>query len=128
MTVVKTIAAAALALCAAVPTFAQDLTPVGTWQTTTGESRYTVSYCGDGTDLCAKLTWLREDAKTPENLALLNKYVVQGAQATAQNKWRGTVNYDGHTVSGSVTLVNEDKLSLSGCKLIACQKVDFVRV
>ena len=128
MTVAKTIAAAILALCAAAPAFAQDLTPVGTWQTTTGESRYAVSYCGDGTELCAKLTWLREDAKTPENLALLNKYVVQGAQATAQNKWRGTVSYDGHTVSGSVTLVNEDKLSLSGCKLIACQKVDFVRI
>lgn len=128
MTVTKTIAAAILALCTAAPAFAQDLTPVGTWQTTTGESRYAVSYCGDGTELCAKLTWLREDAKTPENLALLNKYVVQGAEPTAQNKWRGTVKYDGHTVSGSVTLVGEDKMSLSGCQLIACRKVDFVRI
>ena len=128
MTIAKTIAAAVLTLCTAAPAFAQDLTPVGTWQTTTGESRYAVSYCGDGTELCAKLTWLREDAKTPENLALLNKYVVQGAQPTAQNKWRGTVKYDGHTVSGSVTLVGEDKMSLSGCQLIACQKVDFVRI
>ena len=128
MTVAKTIAAAILTLCAAAPAFAQDLTPVGTWQTTSGESRYAVSYCGDGTELCAKLTWLREDAKTPENLALLNKYVVQGAQPTAQNKWRGTVKYDGHTVSGSVTQISQDKLSLSGCKLIACQKVDFVRI
>ncbi|MCR6673337.1 DUF2147 domain-containing protein [Devosia ginsengisoli] len=128
MTVAKTIAAAVLALCAAAPAFAQDLTPVGTWQTTTGESRYAVSYCGDGTELCAKLTWLRKDAQTPENLALLNQYVVQGAQATAENKWRGTVKYEGHTVSGSVTLVNESRLSLQGCKLIACQKVDFVRI
>lgn len=128
MTVAKTIAAAVLALCAAAPAFAQDLTPVGTWQTTTGESRYAVSYCGDGTALCAKLTWLRKDAQTPENLALLNKYVVQGARATAENKWRGTVKYDGHTVSGSVTLVGEDQMSLSGCQLIACRKVDFVRI
>ena len=128
MTIVKTIAAAVLALCAAAPAFAQDLTPVGTWQTTTGESRYAVSYCGDGTELCAKLIWLRKDAQTPENLALLNQHVVQGARATAENKWRGTVRYEGHTVSGSVTLVNEDRLSLRGCQLIACQKVDFVRV
>ena len=128
MTIVKTIAAAMLALCAAAPTFAQDLTPVGTWQTTTGESRYAVSYCGDGTELCAKLIWLRKDAQTPENLALLNQHVVQGAHSTAANKWRGTVKYDGHTVSGSVTLVNEDMLSLRGCQLIACQKVDFVRI
>lgn len=128
MTFVKTIAAAALALFAAAPAFAQDPTPVGTWQTTSGESRYVVSYCGDGTQLCAKLTWLRQDARTPANLALLNKYVVQGARATAENKWRGTVKYDGHTVSGSVTLVNGSKLSLSGCQLIACRRVDFVRL
>ncbi|WP_240232891.1 DUF2147 domain-containing protein [Devosia lacusdianchii] len=128
MTFVKTIAAAALTLFVAAPAFAGDLTPVGTWQTSTGESRYTVSYCGDGTQLCAKLTWLRKDAQTPENLALLNKYVVQGAKATAENKWRGTVRYDGHTVSGSVTLVSDDRLSLSGCQLIACQKVDFFRL
>ena len=128
MTLIKTIAAAVLAVCAAAPAFAQDLTPVGTWQTTTGESRYAVSFCGDGTELCAKLIWLRSDAKTPENLALLNQHVVQGARPTAANKWRGTVKYDGHTVSGSVTLVNEDKLSLRGCQLIACQKVDFVRL
>ena len=128
MSFIKTIAAAALALCAAAPAFAQDLTPVGTWQTTSGESRYAVSYCGDGTQLCAKLIWLRKDARTPENLALLNTQVVQGARPTAENKWRGTVRYEGQTVSGSVTLVNEDRLSLRGCQLIACKKVDFVRV
>jgi uncharacterized protein (DUF2147 family) len=128
MTLIKTIAVAAFALCAAAPVCAQDLTPVGTWQTTTGESRYSVSYCGDGTALCAKLIWLRKDAQTPANLALLNKHVVQGARATAANKWRGTVKYDGQTVSGSVTLVNQNKLSLRGCQLIACQNVDFVRI
>lgn len=129
MTITKTLAAAALTLFAAAPAVAQDLTPVGTWQTTTGESRYSVSYCGDdGTQLCAKLTWLRSDAKTPENLALLNQYVVKGAKPTAANKWRGTVKYEGHTVAGSVTLVSDDRMSLSGCQLIACQKVDFVRL
>jgi uncharacterized protein (DUF2147 family) len=128
MTLIKTIAAAAFALCAAAPALAQDLSPVGTWQTTTGESRYAVTYCGDGTALCAKLIWLRKDAQTPENLALLNKHVVQGARATASNKWRGTVKYDGQTVSGSVTLVNRNKMSLRGCQLIACQNVDFVRI
>lgn len=128
MTMFKTIAAAALVLLTAAPAFAQDLTPVGTWQTTTGESRYSVSYCGDGTALCAKLIWLRKDAQTPENLALLNKHVVQGARPTAANKWRGTVKYDGQTVSGSVTLVSRNKMSLRGCQLIACQNVDFVRI
>ena len=128
MTFTKTIAAVALTLFVAAPAFAQDLTPVGTWQTTTGESRYSVSYCGDGTELCAKLTWLREDAKTPENLALLNEFVVQRARPTAENKWRGTVRYEGKRVAGSVTLVSGDRLLLSGCQLIACQKVEFIRM
>jgi uncharacterized protein (DUF2147 family) len=130
MTFGKTMAALAMTagLCAPVPALAQDLTPVGTWQTEGGESRYRVSLCGDGTALCAMLTWLRDDARTPENLALLNKMVVQGAKPTAENKWRGTVAYDGRRVSGSVTLVDEDRMTLTGCQLIACKKLDFVRV
>jgi len=107
---------------------AADLNPVGTWQSTTGESRFAVSYCGDGNQLCAKLTWLREDARTPENLAYLNKYVVQGAIETAANRWKGIVNYAGETVSGSVTLVSNDELKVSGCKGIACQSLEFVRI
>ena len=129
MTFAKTIAALAAALAIAAPVAAQDtLSPVGNWQTTTGESRYAVRLCGDGTQLCAKLTWLRDDARTPENLALLNSWVVEGAKPTSQNKWRGTVKYEGDTVSGSVELVSADKMRLSGCKLIACQRIDFERI
>lgn len=128
MSVFKIITAAAMSLLIAAPTFAQDATPVGTWQTSTGESRYSVSYCGDGSQLCAKLIWLRKDAKKPENLALLNKMVVSGAKAVAANKWRGTVNFQGHRVSGSVTLVDHDSMKLSGCQLIACKSVEFERL
>jgi uncharacterized protein (DUF2147 family) len=128
MTILKTATAMLLAIGLAVPVAAQELSPVGTWQTTTGESRYAVSLCGDGTQLCAKLTWLREDARTPENLALLNKLVVQNAKPVDENKWRGTVKYDGHSVAGAVTLVNANTMKLSGCQLIACKRVDFVRL
>ncbi|UXN70106.1 DUF2147 domain-containing protein [Devosia neptuniae] len=127
MTLFKTIAALALAIGLAAPAAAQDLSPVGTWQTTTGESRFVVSYCGDGTQICAKLTWLRRDARKPENVAMLNKLVVNGARPAGENQWRGTVKYDGQTVDGSVTLVDEDSMQLSGCMLIACKNVDFVR-
>jgi uncharacterized protein (DUF2147 family) len=124
----KTVAALACLVGMVAPGWAADLTPVGTWQTTTGESRYAVSFCGDGTELCAKLTWLRADARTPENLALLNKLVVQGADRAGQNKWRGTVRYEGQSVQGSVTLVSGNQMQLSGCKLIACKKVGLVRI
>lgn len=101
--------------------------PVGTWQTEAGDARFKVSLCGDGTQLCAKLTWLRKDARNPDNLRYLNKYVVQGALAVESNKWRGTVNYNGEAISGSVTLVG-DVMSLQGCKGIFCQSMRFQRL
>lgn len=130
MTIAKFAAAIAVsAMCMIAPAaLAGDTSPVGTWQTTSGESRYSVSYCGDGTALCAKLTWLRADARTPENLQYLNQFVVHGAQATAQNQWRGTVNYAGESIRGSVTMVSGDRLKVKGCKFIACQSLDFVRI
>ncbi|MEO5806024.1 hypothetical protein [Devosia sp.] len=128
MTFTKVLAALGLVLSLATPAFAQDPSPVGNWQTTTGESRYAVSLCGDGTQLCAKLTWLRADARTPANLSQLNRLVVQGARVSSPNKWRGTVNYGGQKVSGSVTLVSSGKMRLTGCQLIACKSVDFVKM
>jgi len=117
-----------LLLASLAPIFAEDPSPVGSWQTTTGESRYAVSLCGDGTELCARLTWLRADARSPENLAQLNTLVVREAGPVADNQWRGVVTYGGTVAGGSLTLVNEDRLSLRGCQFIACQQVEFVRI
>ncbi|WP_417310286.1 DUF2147 domain-containing protein [Devosia sp.] len=123
------IALTALAATMAVaPVAAASANPTGTWQTTSGDSRYTVSYCGDGTQLCAKLIWLRADARTAENLAYLNEYVVIGADAAAANKWKGEVNYAGDTFSGSLTLTGADSMKLSGCKGIFCTTMKFSRV
>jgi len=113
---------------ATAPVLALAADPTGTWQSASGESRYTVSYCGDGTQLCARLTWLREDAKTPENLELLGAYVVRGATPTAENKWQGAVRYQGDTYEGNVTLVSSDALKLSGCKGLFCQSMSFNRL
>jgi uncharacterized protein (DUF2147 family) len=114
---------------AAAPVFAAVAAdPTGTWQSTSGESRYKVSYCGDGTQLCAKLTWLRDDAKTDENLAYLNRYVVQGASPTADNKWAGQLSYAGDTYDGSLTMTGQNSLKLSGCKGMFCKTMSFSRI
>src|SRR4051794_501368 len=68
------IAATAFAALSITPALAAGTSPVGNWQVTTGEARYTVTSCGGGQQLCAKLTWLRSDARTENNLALLNHY------------------------------------------------------
>lgn len=117
--------AAASMLCVS-QSSAGDLTPVGQWQTTTGESRYEVSYCG--ADICAKLVWLRADARTPDNLAYLNTYVVKGARKVSENKWSGKVRYDGDTIGGSMTMTGPGSLKLQGCKIVFCQTVEFQRI
>ncbi len=116
-------------LIAAAPVFAAIAAdPTGTWQSTTGESRYKVSYCGDGTQLCAKLTWLRDDARTEENLPYLNRYVVKGATATDDNQWAGQVSYAGDTYDGNLTMTGQDSLKLSGCKGMFCKTMKFSRI
>jgi uncharacterized protein (DUF2147 family) len=131
----KHLAAAALTLAVcATPVLAASqpargqLSPVGSWETSTGESRYKVSLCGDGTQLCAKLTWLRSDAQTAQNLAYLNTYVLRGAQQTRSNKWQGTVAFQGKTVGGSLTLVSANTAMLSGCQMVMCKSVQFHRI
>jgi uncharacterized protein (DUF2147 family) len=128
MHLAKTLAAAVLAVGLAVtPAFSIAADPTGTWQSSTGESRYKVSYCGSGKQLCAKLTWLRDDAKTEGNLAYLGRYVVKGAVPTGENSWEGQVAYEGDMYAGSVTMVSANALKLKGCQGMFCKSMSFVR-
>jgi uncharacterized protein (DUF2147 family) len=106
---------------------ADPTSPVGQWQISTGEARYKVTTCGSH-QLCAKLVWLRSDARTASNVALLNTYVVHGAQATAENMWSGDLNFDGHTYQGTMTLISSNAMSLKGCSGMLCQTYRLTRV
>lgn len=102
--------------------------PAGTWQTASGESRFQISLCGDGTQVCAQLVWLREDARTPENLPYLNSYVLVGAKRALENKWRGSAEYLGEVVKGTLTLVDGNTMTINGCKGALCQKFELTRL
>lgn len=110
------------------PVLAENSNPAGQWQSVGGEARYQITLCGDGTQLCAKLTWLRSDARTTENLAYLNRYIIQRADSTGNNKWAGTVVYEGKNIKGSVTLIGANTLKVNGCRLVLCQSLKFVRM
>ncbi|MDB5507007.1 MAG: hypothetical protein JWR75_1645 [Devosia sp.] len=129
MTKFTTRVAAALCLAAAAfsPAHAAAQSPEGKWQMSTGEARVTVTLCGDGTQLCAQLTWLSGAARTEGNLALLNGYVVSGARAVDEGEWKGKVQFDGDSATGSIKLVSDDTLRVSGCKLI-CKTFEFNRI
>jgi uncharacterized protein (DUF2147 family) len=109
------------------PAFAAQ-SPAGTWQTVSGESRFEVTLCGDGTEVCAKLVWLRADAKTPENLGYLDSYVLKGAKRALENKWRGSAEYMGEVVKGTLTLVDSNTITINGCKGALCQKFELTRI
>ena len=125
----KWLAAIGLAALSSAPALAASATPVGSWEVTTGEARYKVTSCGDGGGLlCAKLIWLREDQRTNENLAVLNKYVVRGAQPASANKWEGNVVFEGKTYDGTLTMVSKNYLTLKGCSGILCQTYQLTRI
>jgi uncharacterized protein (DUF2147 family) len=123
-------ACAAVALCGllSLPAIAADIDPSGQWQVTTGESRYRIAHCGKGgEELCAKLTWLREDERTEKNLALLNKTIVRGAPAD-ENSYIGTVIYDGQTYDATVTIVSNNSMRVHGCSGMFCKSFELSRL
>ena len=124
----KWMAAAAFAALSTAPALALAAgpSPVGQWQVTSGEARYAISSCGGG--LCAKLIWLRSDARTSENLAYLNRYVVKGAQPEGVGQWSGNVVFNGNTYDGTMKMVSKNFMTLKGCSGILCQTYEFTRI
>ena len=102
-------------------------TPVGSWEVTTGESRYDVIYCGKQPQICATLVWLRKDQRTTENLALLHKYVVRHARPTGAQSWTGEVSLAGNTYRGTMTMLSEDLMVVRGCSGIFCKTFELAR-
>ncbi len=124
----KWAAALGFAALIAAPALAAPATPVGSWEVTTGEARYQITACGKAGQLCAKLIWLRDDQKTEENLAVLNKYVVRGAQKVDGNSWSGNLVFDGKAYDGTMTLKSTNYMTLKGCSGILCQTYQLTRI
>jgi hypothetical protein len=102
--------------------------PAGSWRSTDGKASVRVTMCGDGTQLCARLTGLSGDARTPENVHLLNSYVVDRAAMADSNEWLGTLHFNGQTAEGHIKLVSYSTIVVSGCELGMCKTLNFRRV
>ena len=74
----KIVSAACFVAALTTSAFAVE-SPAGTWQSVDGTTRFEVTLCGDGADVCAKLVYLGGAAATPENMQYLNQYVLLGA-------------------------------------------------
>ncbi len=126
---VKNLAAIAVAVLVSITPFASQaqqranadvlglggITPVGHWQSEDGDSRYDVALCGDGTQLCVKLTWINPDKINDRNQQFLDKYVIYQARRARPAEWRGDINIYGTIVGGSVKLLGSNAVKVTGC-------------
>jgi len=115
-------------LAPAASVLAAGPSPIGQWELASGESRFSISYCGSGRELCARLTWLRDDARTDANLKLLNRQVVSHAVPSAENAWEGQIKYDGESYEGTVKLISENAMRVESCSGIFCRSFELNRI
>jgi uncharacterized protein (DUF2147 family) len=126
---VKSIVAGLLAISLGLgPAGAQELSPVGQWKLDAGDSHYEIEYCGDGTQICAKVIYLGPSELNDKTRPYLNTYLVTGAKPTGPHKWQGIVSLYGDKVSGTMKQIGPDILSLTGCLFIFCKSFKMFRL
>jgi len=121
----RAVLASLFALMAVAPTLAS---PVGVWEIEMRDSRYDVTLCGDGTQLCAELIWLGNGADSAENLPYLNTMLIDHAVQTRPGEWKGELHIYGQSAAGTITQVSEDQITLRGCvALVICKSYQMYR-
>jgi len=116
---------AALCLGAVAPAHAS---PEGTWEIEMRDSRYDVTLCGDGTQLCATLVWLGNGADNEENLPYLNTMLIDHAEQVAPGEWKGELHIYGQKAAGTIKQVSDDQITLTGCVVfVVCKTYQMYR-
>lgn len=114
-----------LGLALAAPALAS---PEGVWEIEMRDSRYDVTLCGDGTQLCAELIWLGNGADSPENLPYMNTLLIDHAGQTRPNQWKGELHIYGQSAAGTITQVSADQITLEGCvAFVICKTYQMYR-
>ena len=115
-----------LGLATALPAMAS---PVGKWEIEFRDSRYDVTMCGDGSQLCAELIWLGNGADNAENMPYLNTMLIEGATPTKPGQWKGKLHLFGQTADGTISQVSADQITLRGCvALVLCKSYQLYRM
>jgi uncharacterized protein (DUF2147 family) len=116
----------ALALLSA-GAIAQEATSEGNWRDDFG-TILSISFCGDGTQLCGVLVDVQGESRTEENLAFVNQQVLQ-ADPTTPNEWQGSVIFGGNEATATITQVAPDTIEIQGCRVVVlCETLAFHRM
>lgn len=102
--------------------------PAGIWITNGGESKYELTLCGDGDDLCAKMIWVNNSELGQKLKPYLGEAMLVTAPRVATQKWRGRITLQGQTVNGSVEILDANNIHVRGCAGALCQGVELIRV
>ena len=105
------------------------VSPAGLWEADDHDSRYEVTLCGDGTQICAKLFWINPDKINDRNVQYLDKYVIYEGVQTHPDKWEGQIDIYGTMVDGSVEVLSQDLVQVTGCAFfIFCKGFTLERI
>jgi len=105
------------------------VTPVGLWEADDKSSRYQATLCGDGTQLCAKLVWIKPQMINERNGKFIGTYIVYELTRARPAEWRGNVTLEGSDISGSVKILNPDLLLITACIFfILCDSITLFRI
>jgi uncharacterized protein (DUF2147 family) len=76
--------------------------------------------------LCAKVAKVADPAKQ----SAVGTIVMDGAEKTKDNEWKGALTSEGSTYKGIVTLIDDNSLKLEGCALagLICKGDTLTRV
>ena len=102
--------------------------PAGLWVTNGGESKYELTLCGDGDDLCAKMVWVNDTELGQKLRPYLGEAMLVTAPRVATQKWRGQITLQGRTVKGSIEILDANNIHVRGCEGALCQGVELIRV
>lgn len=122
---IRVLLAAVLSLVPVVPAFAS---PAGVWDLETRDTRFQLEMCGDGSQVCGQLVWLSDADYNEQYKPYLNKSMANRLRQVGQNRWKGDMTLFGYKMAGTITQVNENQLTLSGCAfLVVCKTYQLYR-
>lgn len=112
---------AMMLLASGAGTMAGDMSPEGHWDSASGESAYSVNMCGNGTAICVKLAWLKDDPVNANAWPYLGREIITNARQTKTHEWRGTLDYMGDRLGGKIRMISADRIEITGCKFVFCK-------
>jgi uncharacterized protein (DUF2147 family) len=130
MNSLKTVLAAltAVTMSAGIAHAATIHSPEGVWVTNGGESKYQITLCGDGDDICAKMIWADDSALGARLKQYVGKDAVIEVPRIGDQRWRGKIDWQGNVVRGTIDITDASNIHIKGCNGAVCQTVELIKV